>query len=330
MRILLVNVDARWNLAVRRMYAYFLQEGHQVEMRDLGLSGYPHDKWVLLDASDFDQVYVSNIFARNADRVEISGCNSVQYGGIGSRDQEARLPPEIEATPPYYAPGERITYGYLTRGCIRSCWFCKVPAHEGYIRKYADGGSIVRGVPGEIVKLQDNNILAHPDHLQMLRWLADSQVRCRFDQGLDFRLVTDENLAELSRMNYYGEYIFAFDDIRYQAALEKKMPLIKKHLPKPWSLKFYIYYHPDMGLDSLLARVDWCRAHECLPYVMRDESCWDCADRSFLIDFAAYCNQASMFKTKTFPQFLDIREMSPARRAATLKTYKMHRGEVIT
>ena len=62
MRILLLNVDSRWNLAIRRMYNYFSGEGHDVEMRDLGLSGYPHKRHVKVDAAGFDQVYVSNIF----------------------------------------------------------------------------------------------------------------------------------------------------------------------------------------------------------------------------------------------------------------------------
>lgn len=107
MKILLVNVDNRWSLAIRRMHTYYTQQGHEVEMRDLGLSGYPHNRRVLIDASGFDQVHVSNIFELNADRVEVVGCEDVEYGGIGSRNPERQLPAEIEACHPYYAPGEK-------------------------------------------------------------------------------------------------------------------------------------------------------------------------------------------------------------------------------
>ena len=45
MRILLINVDSRWNMAIRKMYNYYRQN-HDVDMIDLGLVGYPHKKYV--------------------------------------------------------------------------------------------------------------------------------------------------------------------------------------------------------------------------------------------------------------------------------------------
>ena len=322
MKILLINVDSRWNMAIRRMYTYFTQLGHEVEMQNLGLSAYPHKRHVKVDASNFDQVYVSNIFEQNADRVTVIGGQEVIYGGIGSRDPERKLPPEIEATPPYYAEGEKTTYGFITRGCIRKCWFCKVPKYEGKLQAYNAVESIVRGVPGEVVKFLDNNILAYPGHMDVFNWLIERGTRCEFNQGLDFRLVNDENLDALARLNYVGEYIFAFDDPKYQPLLDRKIVQIKKHIPQPWKLKFYIYFHPDMDLGQLFDRVDWCRAHECLPYVMRDAACWDCDLRDFLIDFTAYCNQPAMFKNVTFLEFLEKRHPNnEARRNSSATVY---------
>lgn len=326
MRILLVNADSRWNMAIRRMYTYFTQEGHTVEMRNLGLSGYPHKRRVTIDAADFDRVYVSNIFEQNADRVTVKNCDQVIFGGIGSRDPVRQLPPEIEATPPYYGPDEKTSYGFITRGCIRKCWFCKVPKYEGALKEYNPVESIVRGVPGEVVKFLDNNILAYPHHMAVFNWLIERGTRCEFNQGLDFRLVNDENLDALARLNYEGCYIFAFDDPKYQKLLDRKIVQIKQYIPQPWKLKFYIYYHPEMDLGQLFDRVEWCRTHECLPYVMRDAACWDCDRRDFLIDYAAYCNQAGMFKKMTFEQFLEVRErggsIGSERRATSAAIYK--------
>lgn len=304
MKILLINVDSRWNMAIRRMYTYFTEHEHEVEMRDLGLSGYPHKREVVIDAEGFDRVYVSNIFERNAYRVQVDNCSEVIYGGIGSRDPERQLPPEIEAAPPFYAPDEKTSYGFITRGCIRNCWFCKVPKYEGKLKEYNPVESIVRGVPGEVVKFLDNNILAYPRHMDVFRWLIEKGTRCEFNQGLDFRLVNDENLEALARLNYEGEYIFAFDDPKYQKLLDRKIELIKQYIPKPWKLKFYIYFHPDMPTAQLIDRVEWCRAHECLPYVMRDAACWESKKRDFMIDYTAYCNQPSFFKKMSFPDFL--------------------------
>lgn len=310
MRILLINVDNRWNLAIRRMMNYYTIKGHSVEMRDLKLSGYPHKRHIKVDASGFDKVYVSNIFEQNAYRVEVIGCTEVEYGGIGSRDPDKKLPEEIEATPPFYYPDEKTTYGFITRGCIRKCWFCKVPKHEGKLKAYNAVESIVRGIPGEIVKFMDNNILAYPHHMDVFRWLIEKGTRCEFNQGLDFRLVNDENLAALAQLNYEGEYIFAFDDPKYQPILDRKIKQIKQYIPKPWKLKFYIYYHPDMDLPQLIERAEWCRKNESLPYIMRDAACWGHNGEKFFIDYAAYCNQPSFFKNLTFPEFLAKRQES--------------------
>ena len=323
MKILLVNVDSRWNMAIRKMYSYYKQE-HEVEMIDLGLSGYPHKRHEVIDASEYDKVCVSNIFDINSHRVDVTGCDDVTFGGIGSRDPHRQLPPEIENTEPFYFDDEDTSYGFITRGCIRKCWFCKVPKFEGDLKLYND---IERIVKHKKVKFLDNNILAYEDHMKVFQWCLDHpDVKVEFNQGLDFRLVNDENLEALSKLNYMGEYIFAFDEPKYQPLLEKKLALMKKYISKPWKLKFYIYYHPSMEISQLIDRVEWCRERECLPYVMRDVACWDCDNKNFLIDYTAYCNQPAMFKKKSFEDFLQIRHRKSERIEESLKIYRENGG----
>lgn len=323
MKILLINADSRWNMAIRKMYAYYSPE-HDVEMRDLGLSGYPHKRRVEIDATGFDMVRISNIFEINKDRVEVYGCEDVLFGGIGSRNPHLQLPAEIEQTAPYYSPDEDTSYGFITRGCIRKCWFCRVPKYEGAMKVYNRVEDIVKH---KKVKFLDNNILAYPGHMDVFNWLLERpEIKVEFNQGLDFRLVNDENLEALSKLNYMGEYVFAFDDPKYQPLLDKKLQLMKKYISKPWKLKFYIYIHPDMDLGQLVARAEWCRRNECLPYVMRDAACWDCGDKDFLTDYAAYCNQPSMFKKMSFEQFLLIRHKSAERIQRSLLVYNRARG----
>ena len=309
MKILLVNVDSRWNMAIRKMYNYYRQE-HDVEMIDLNFSGYPHKKTKVIDGAEYDKVFVSNIFDINKDCVKVINCEDVQFGGIGSNNPKLRLPCEIEQTEPYYFPDEDTSYGFITRGCIRKCWFCKVPKYEGDLKEYNTIENIVKH---KKVKFLDNNILAYEKHMEVFQWcLNHPEIKVEFNQGLDFRLVNDENLDALSKLNYMGEYIFAFDEPKYQPLLEQKLVLMKKYISKPWKLKFYIYYHPDMSVKELIERVEWCRKNECLPYVMRDITCWDVEEqkKNFLIDYAAYCNQPSMFKKLTFEEFLHKRHKS--------------------
>lgn len=303
------------------MFSYYTKEGHDVEMVDLGFSGYPHKKSKVVDGTEYDKVFVSNIFDINADRVEIINCSDVTFGGIGSKNPNLQLPCEIEATEPFYFPDEDTSYGFITRGCIRNCWFCKVPKYEGKLKEYNTIESIVKH---KKVKFLDNNILAYEKHMEVFQWCLDHpKIKVDFNQGLDFRLVNDQNLDALSKLNYMGEYIFAFDEPRYQPLLEQKLILMKKYISKPWKLKFYIYYHPDMEISQLIDRVEWCRKNECLPYVMRDIACWDCENKNFLIDYAAYCNQPSMFKKLTFEEFLHKRHKSD-RIQSSLKIFNMH------
>lgn len=324
MKILLVNVDSRWNIAIRKMYNFF-REDNEVDMMDLGFSGYPHKRTKTIDASGYDKVFVSNIFDINKDRVRVVNCDDVQFGGIGSINPHLQLPCEIERTEPYYFPEEDTSYGFITRGCIRNCWFCKVPKFEGQLKEYNRIESIVKH---KKVKFLDNNILAYPDHMKVFQWCIDHpDIKVEFNQGLDFRLVNEENLAALSKLNYMGAYIFAFDEPKYQPLLEEKLALMKKYISKPWMLKFYIYYHPSMNLKELFSRVEWCRQRQCLPYVMRDIACWDCNLKEFLIDYTAYCNQANMFKKLTFEQFLSKRHpKNEKRRKQSLETFIQNGG----
>ncbi|WWU65428.1 hypothetical protein QJR26_03470 [Clostridium baratii] len=318
MKILLVNVDSRFNLAIRRMYNYFKNK-HEVVMQDLGLDGYPNRKKVIVDANGYDKVYCSNIFEINQDRFEIIGCNNIVYGGIGSINPYLKLPDEIEKTEPYYYDYEDTSYGFITRGCIRNCFFCKVPKYEGKLKVYNTLESIIKH---KKVKFLDNNILAYNKHMEVFKYLIDKNIKCEFNQGLDFRLINEENAEALSKLNYMGEYIFAFDDPRYEPVLEKQLKIIKKYIPKEWKLKFYIYQNKDMDIGLLIKRVEWCRKNKCLPYFMRDINCWDSKERNFYIDYAAYCNQPSFFKSMDFETFLNKRHKKQDRINESLRIYK--------
>lgn len=318
MKILLVNVDARFNMAIRKMYNYFRND-NEVTMIDLKFDGYPSKKFKTIDGTGYDKVYVSNIFDINKDKYEVIGCNDAQIGGIGSNNPYLQLPCEIEKTEPFYFDNEDTSYGFITRGCIRNCWFCKVPKYEGKLRVY---NSIETIIKHDKVKFLDNNILAYNKHMEVFQYLIDRNIKCEFNQGLDFRLVTHENAKLLSKLNYMGEYIFAFDDPKYQLLLEEKLKILKQYISKEWKLKFYIYCNKDMDIGQLISRVEWCREHECLPYVMRDINCWEAKEKNFYIDYAAYCNQPAFFKKMDFETFLYKRHKNIERIKRSLKIYQ--------
>lgn len=80
-------------------------------------------------------------------------------------------------------------------------------------------------------------------------------------------MLDEENSRLLSKMNYVGEYTFAFDNWAYKSLLESKMDLLKWR--KDWQIKFFVYVHPDMPISDTVQRIEWLRDHKCLPYIMR-------------------------------------------------------------
>lgn len=320
MKVLLVNVDSKFNIAIRKLYKHYLnKEGCGVEMIDLNMTAFPSKVFKTVDATRYDKVYVSNLFEINQTRFEITGCLNVVIGGIGSVNPSLMLEPEIEALQPYYFEDEDTSHGFITRGCIRNCWFCKVPKFEGKLQKYNELSDIIQH---KKVKFYDNNIFAYKECESVFEELIEMNIRVDFNQGLDFRLATERKMELLSQLNYMGEYIFAFDDISYEELLNKKLPMMKKYITKDWKMKFYVYHNTEfMTLHDLIYRVEWCRENKVLPYVMRDKNCWGSEFDHFIKDYSAYCNQPSMFKKLTFEQFLDKRHTNQDRIEKSTQIY---------
>ena len=300
MKILLIDADSTIpNLALMKLSAYWKRQGFVVDFLALHIPYYPSriKKQHTIDTSGYVKTLCSVVFCGNAEYVH---GKDVEFGGTGV-DIEKKLPDNIEREEPDYSlyPENKYSYGFISRGCIRNCSFCFVPKKEGMIKQVATVDSIVRH---KVTKFLDNNILALPNHKDILQELVEKQVKCQFNQGLDLRLVDSENSQLLSKMNYFGEYIFAFDNWAYKRIIEEKIQYLSWR--KDWQLKFFVYVHPSMDISETSNRVEWLRAHKCLPYIMRDIACWSDTRSNFYIDLAAYCNQPAFFKKKTFDEFL--------------------------
>jgi len=210
MRILLIDADSTIpNLALMKLGSWHKKNGDHVVLHRCNLPYYPHrKKRTYYVPAEFDIKYCSVIFEGNYPYIK--GENII-FGGTGV-DLIKKLPAEIEHSLPDYTlyPDNKTSYGFITRGCIRKCSFCKVPKKEGYIHKVNNIDNIVRH---REVKFLDNNILAYPEHMGILQELVDKKIKCQFNQGLDIRLLNENNSKLLSSLNYLHEYIFAFDSL---------------------------------------------------------------------------------------------------------------------
>lgn len=322
-KIALIDFDSKIpNLAIMKLSTYFKNLNYEVDVFKFGFNAYPSKRKIkkkLFDGSEYEQVHASIIFTTNKNNLRIVNCSNVNYGGTGC-DIKKELPPEIDRCEPDYSiyPENDRSYGFITRGCIRNCYFCFVPKKEGKIRQYSTVGDIVRH---KKVIFMDNNILGWHKHKDIFREILQRDINLTFNQGLDIRLIDDENAELLSKMNYMGEYIFAFDDIKNKDVISRKHEIVKKYISKDWATKFYIYCNPDMNPIEIKERVDWCRGNKALPYIMRDFSCYTDENSNFYTDIASWCNQPGLFKNMTIEDFMAKRTKKNDRREKTLNLW---------
>lgn len=308
MRVLLVDVDSTIpNLALMKLAAYHKRRGDSVDFVATNISYYPNRKHLKkVDNANHDKTYVSTIFRNCLEFVSLTKQDGVVVGGTGY-DVKSDLPEEVKACEPDYSiyPDNDVSYGFISRGCNRNCYFCVVPEKEGKIRDDQTWRSIVKH---KKVKFLDNNFLQYPNHKQVLEELVESNLKCQFIQGLDIRMVDEVNSVLLSKLNYLGDMIFAFDDWKYRRYIERKLDLLSWR--PDWKFKFYVYVHPDMQFFETVKRIEWLKEHKCLPYIMRDLACWDSEHSEFYIDLAAYCNQPNIFKKMSWDEFLVRRHLT--------------------
>lgn len=202
MRIGLLDVDSHNfpNLPLMKLSAFHKAAGDSVEWWN------PY--------GTYDRVYKSRVFTDlySKDTMTVTNAGEVILGGTGYGIQK-NLPDAVEHTRPDYALYPQFAdtaYGFLSRGCPRSCGFCIVSAKEG--RRSVKTADLSEFWDGQKeIKLLDANLLACPDHEGLLLQLAQSRALVDFTQGLDIRLITPDNVSLLNRIRVKAVH-FAWDD----------------------------------------------------------------------------------------------------------------------
>ena len=150
--------------------------------------------------------------------------------------------------PSAYKDYQEFSIGFLTRGCIRKCPFC-VKKNIDYVFDYSRLTDFVDESRPKIY-LWDDNFLAAKNWKPLLKSLQDTRKPFQFRQGLDIRLITDEKAAMLAESRYYGDYMFAFDQIKDKSLIEKKLSVWRKHTQK--TTKLYLFCGYEVSDDQTL------------------------------------------------------------------------------
>lgn len=246
MRVLLIQVDGKWpNLALMKLSAYHKGLGDEVALMKMKVPNFG------LIPFEPDWVYVSYIFSKNkgyAHGLKKFFKNKVQGLQIGGPGLEFKtvLPDFIEhLMPDYDLYGIDYSMGFTSRGCIRKCPWCIVPKLEGSLRNHASIREFLSPEHNKLILL-DNNFLASSKWRENIDFILEHKLKISFTQGLDIRLVTDDNAKYLSKVDYYtaafkGRYLyFAFDTPQIEKDVRRGVKILEQHGIPPYRLRFYM------------------------------------------------------------------------------------------
>lgn len=293
MRVKLLQIDGKMpNLALMKIAAYHKRCGDEVGF----------------DISDPDKVYISCIFEWNKAKAlgiaKMFDC-PVEIGGYGVNSK--MLPDVIEhIMPDYSLYGIDYSMGYLTRGCIRKCPFCRVWKTEGYFREHAQLDEFLCPSHRKVI-IMDNNLLASKKAFDHLAYIKEKNLKVCFTQGLDLRLMTPEIARVLSKIDYRSlnfkakRLYVAWDNVSEEDEIIDGLQLLIDAGIKPYRIMCYMLTCFDSTFEEDMYRFKRLRELGVDPFVMR----FNHKGRKRDIEFARWVNRRG-YKKISFSDWYNI------------------------
>ena len=278
MRVALFDVDSKIpNLALMKLARHHLSQGDEVE------------SYLPLDVASYDKIYASKVFAFS-DGSYINE-DIMEVGGTGINMSKS-LPPEIETLQPEYSlyPGFKHNIGFTMRGCRFKCDFCVVPKKEGQPTSVSTIEELLVQ-DSDFLILLDNDPFGNPDWKARLKEIRDMGLTVNFSQGINIRIITDEQARELSTLKFSNinrtkkQATFAWDQIKDERLIIRGIERCKAAGIKPYMMQFFILIGFDTTREEDHHRVKMIIDQGADPYVMP-------FDKSDLYQsaFARWCN----------------------------------------
>lgn len=231
---------------------------------------------------DADRRYASCVFTWNRPKAATFAALGAEVGGVGLGN--GKLPPEVHAMRPDYSLyGIDYGLGFLSRGCIRDCSFCRVPELEG--KPYLDQSiddllNPARARP--FLVLLDNEFFWN------IKWAIatlEEFTRRGIDwcpsQGLDIRCTTPALCAALAASPFWNlhhtrkQITFAFDGIAIEKRYRQGVEMLLTAGIKGWQLQSFVligFDHATKRARGLaqedIRRIEIIREYGIDPFVM--------------------------------------------------------------
>lgn len=241
MNIGLIDIDHTGfpNLALMKLSAWHKAQGDQTTL----IRG---DRWLLLSLM-FDKMYASAVFTWNREKAEALTALGVHVGGTGYK-QGTKLPPAVHAMRPDYSLyGIDYGMGFLSRGCIRDCAFCGVPAEEGLPWLDQTIAQMLNPSGRRFLVLMDNEFFWNVKWaIAQMETFTREQIDWCPSQGLDIRCTTPalcETLAASPFWNLHRsrrQITFAFDNANIEKRYRQGVEMLLCSGIKAWQLQSFV------------------------------------------------------------------------------------------
>jgi hypothetical protein len=289
MKVLCFQVDGKFpNFALMRLAAW-----HRVKGDDVFLTRFLRD----LPFVEVKRAYGSSIFAFSLERRNslaaifpqvITGgdgykpiWNNLTVIGrnLGSNLREVITDIDPDLIRPDYSdyPEFTASIGYTQRGCRLDCAFCRMKTREGEARSVCSIHDIWRGQPWpKNIVLLDNDFFGQAEWRDRLEEAIEGEFKICFNQGINIRLVNQEQ-AEMLSLVYYCDDQFktrrlytAWDNLGDEKIFKAGVrTLIDAGIPaKHLMVYMLIGFRKGETEAEILYRFNEMRALGCRPYPM--------------------------------------------------------------
>lgn len=274
------------NLALMKVAGYHETIGDEVEWYE-----------GLLFAEQYNKIYASKLFSFTP--MPQLPENAV-IGGTGI-DFYNRLPKEIEDATPSYSlyPDCNYHLGFSMKGCRFNCKFCCVPKKEGRPYNYNTIDEIlINPNGGNRLMLLDNDYFGGTEWKANLLRIIELKLKVCFVQGLNIRILTDEQAELLAKCDYRNlkfnkKYLtFAWDRFNDGKLIMQGIERCNKAGIPNGHLQFFVLIGFDTTPEQDMERVMTLANLGCMPFVMP----YNKADK-YQKAFARWVNMRAIFKT---------------------------------